>query len=228
MVNPDLKGSCLAIVADGMGGHQAGEKASEMAIDVIGWHLGSKVHGGMTEEERETAIREAIVAANEAIFSFASTDESYKGMGTTVVVALASGTVVTVAHVGDSRAYAMTSKGLNLITSDHSLVNELMKSGQITPEEAEKHPRRNVVTRALGTEPYVQADFHRFHWTAGDQLLMCSDGLSGMVPKKEIQAILTSAEEPERKADLLVQAALTAGGEDNVTVALLCNETGNS
>lgn len=223
---PDCAGFTVAVVADGMGGHQAGDLASQMAIEAIREQLGSSLRASMTTEECGEALRMAIEKANEDIYRFAVGKEQYNGMGTTVVAALVAGDRLVIANIGDSRAYLANAEGFRQVTEDHSLVNVLLRTGQITEEEALHHPRKNILMRALGTEEHVEVDvFHRI-WKEGDMLLLCSDGLSGLVGSEELQAILQSEEGIDGKADRLVQTALEAGGEDNITVVLLSHEPG--
>lgn len=223
VVQNDWRGFTLAIVADGMGGHQAGDIASQMAVDMIVEQL-QAVHPGMSAEERKLAIRSAIETANERIFDFASRREKYRGMGTTVVVALASPETLVIGHIGDSRAYLVRQDSIVQLTQDHSLVNELVRTGQITAEEASTHPRRNVLTRALGTEPAITAELNEFSWQEGDTVLLCSDGLSGLVDASTLLHLIHTGNSLEEKVQLLVDEALAAGGDDNITVVLIANE----
>lgn len=223
-VNPDLNGFLLAIVADGMGGHQAGDTASQMATRVISEHL-QPVYPEMPQEELTERLQEAVVLANQNIFELASDKTEYFGMGTTVVVALASPQRLYIAHIGDSRAYLLADGLMEQLTEDHSLVNELVKSGQITKKEAEKHPRRNVLTRALGTELEVAVDIHTYDWKAGDTVLICSDGLTGQLSSVLLERIVLSPNDDlEQKSQKLIDGALEAGGDDNVTVVLITND----
>ncbi len=224
-IKSGLDGLTLAVVADGMGGHQAGEIASQMAIDSIVTTL-QNANSKLTLDEREAALQEAILQANQTVFKFASKKEEYQGMGTTIVAVLASSEWLVTGHIGDSRAYLITSDTIKQLTDDHSLVNELLRRGQITPEEAGQHPRRNVLIRALGTELDVQVDVKRFAWSQGDLVLICSDGLHGLVDDRKLEEILHSNLELTVKVDLLIEQALQAGGDDNISVVLLHNETG--
>ncbi|MDF2936529.1 MAG: Stp1/IreP family PP2C-type Ser/Thr phosphatase [Paenibacillaceae bacterium] len=222
VILPEKCGMVIAIVADGMGGHQAGDIASQLAIEKIREEL-SGLPEDATLEARKGAIRLAVEAANGEVYRQASQREQLRGMGTTVVVSLATAEQLVVGHIGDSRAYLAAGSQLVQLTEDHSLVNELLKSGQITREEAEHHPRRNVLLRALGTDNEVQVDVVEHSWAEGDILLMCSDGLSNMVDEEECLAVLQSEHSLENKVDELVERALTAGGDDNVTVVLIEN-----
>jgi serine/threonine protein phosphatase PrpC len=222
----DLNGFTLAIVADGMGGHQAGDIASQIAIDTIREELRS-IHSGLTVEAYEDAIERAVLRANEEVYDLASNNEQYHGMGTTVVAALVSEDVIIIAHIGDSRAYKLDGSTIVQLTEDHSLVNELVKTGQITAEEADNHPRRNVVTRALGTEQHVEVDIGHYTWSRNEQLLLCTDGLSSSVHLDRIKEIISTDESVEWKVNRLVESALESGGDDNITVVLLANEPAN-
>ncbi|MEB3101236.1 Stp1/IreP family PP2C-type Ser/Thr phosphatase [Ferviditalea candida] len=222
VVQNRLNGFTLAIVADGMGGHQAGDIASQIAIDTVKREL-QNIEPGMSPEECGQRIADAVRKANREVFEIASSQEQYQGMGTTIVVALVSDELIIIAHIGDSRAYKLDDEFMIQLTEDHSLVNELVKSGQISPEEANSHPRRNVLTRALGTDEQVEVDLCIDAWKQEDVLLLCSDGLSSLLDDGQITAILRSGEELQSKANLLVQSALQAGGDDNITVVLLAN-----
>lgn len=219
---PESNGTVIAVVADGMGGHQAGDIASQMAIEKIQDELSRLPHNA-TPDERLIAVKLAVEAANQDVYRHASEREQFHGMGTTVVVTVASPDRLVVGHIGDSRAYLANQDGIVQLTEDHSLVNELVRSGQITREEAHNHPRRNVLTRALGTETRVQVDVHAFEWQEGDIVLMCSDGLSGLVQRDMLYDILRSEETLDDKVNCLVEKALDAGGDDNITVVLIEN-----
>jgi protein phosphatase len=214
-------GLAVAIVADGMGGHKAGEVASQLAVDTFREALQGAT-AALSLDERKLLIRQAILQANEVVFDMASRNDQYHNMGTTVVAALLHQQNGVIGHIGDSRAYKWREGVLSQLTEDHTLVNELVKSGQITLEEAAHHPRRNVMTRALGTDAEVEVDVRDVSWMPGDMLLLCSDGLTNMVSEQEIIETIVSEElDLEGKADRLVQLALQAGGDDNITVVLL-------
>lgn len=221
-------GVTLAIVADGMGGHQAGDVASRMAVDafrsVLEQHAAKPE---LSEQEGKMLIRQAISEANESIYAMAASHEQYHNMGTTIVAVLLQADNAIIGHVGDSRAYRVAKESIQLLTIDHSLVNELVKSGQLTDEEAANHPRRNVLTRAIGTDSQVEIDVQSLAWSPEDVLLLCSDGLTNMVSEQEMHAVIASEElELEGKADHLIGLALEAGGDDNVTVVLLQKAAG--
>ncbi|MBH5316755.1 Stp1/IreP family PP2C-type Ser/Thr phosphatase [Paenibacillus sp. GSMTC-2017] len=216
-------GVTLAIVADGMGGHQAGDVASLMAVNAF--RTAFEQHTERTElseQEGKMLIRQAISEANETIYAMASQNERYHNMGTTIVALLVNDDSAIIGHVGDSRAYKVTSEGISQLTTDHSLVNELLKSGQLTEEEALHHPRRNVLTRAIGTDRNVDIDVQSLDLLPDDILMLCSDGLTNMVSEQQLlETVLNDELELEAKADHLIQLALDAGGDDNITVVLM-------
>jgi PPM family protein phosphatase len=200
-------------VADGMGGAKAGEVASAMATGVF---EGESDSGEPAEAQLARILREA----NRRIYDLAVADESHRGMGTTLTAAKVTGDEISLAHVGDSRAYRMRDGELEQLTKDHSLVAELERSGQITAEAAEHHPQRSIITRALGPEPDVEVDTYTVTGREGDVFLLCSDGLTSMISDEEIGSILRSAESLDAAADALVRAANQSGGKDNITVVL--------
>ena len=219
-------GVVVAVVADGMGGHLAGEVASRMTVDSLRDSL-CVITPGMPEQQCEALLREAIKTANEAVYDTASRNERYSNMGTTVIIAVVDDGRAVVAHVGDSRVYKAGADGLTLLTDDHTLVNELLKSGQITAEEAAVHPRRNVIMRAVGTDPAVEADVSAHALHPADILLLCSDGLTDMVSQDQMLTTLqTETIDLDGKAERLVQLALQAGGDDNITVVLMQGDAG--
>ena len=202
----------LFAVADGMGGAQAGEVASKLAAAA----LEDTDPGSAGGEERVVAL---IQEANRRVYERSNADPAASGMGTTITAALVEGTRVTFGHVGDSRAYLLRGGVMEQLTEDHSLVNELMKSGKLSPEEAETHPQRSVITRALGTDPDVDVDTFVVEAQEGDLFLICSDGLTTMVGDEDILELLERHHDDlDRAAKSLVAAANRAGGEDNITV----------
>jgi protein phosphatase len=204
----------LFAVADGMGGAQAGEVASRLAAAAFREY---READELAPEERVQAI---IKEANRRIYDRARTDSEVSGMGTTVTAALLTDGRVVIGHVGDSRAYRIRSGRLEQLTDDHSLVADLMRSGRLTAEEAEGHPQRSVITRALGTDPDVDVDTLVVEVEAGDLFLLCSDGLSTMVSDSDVLQTVERAATLDEAARDLVRAANTGGGEDNVTVVL--------
>ncbi|MDQ0418633.1 protein phosphatase [Croceifilum oryzae] len=215
-------GSVLAIVADGMGGHQAGEIASQTTVKVIESTLQSE-NFQVSTEERTNAILSAVGKANAEVFYLSQNNEQYQGMGTTVIAGIMDSSEVVLGHVGDSRAYMLHKGGLYQLTEDHTYVNLLHKYGQITTEEAKNHPQRNMVVRAIGTAEDVEVDLIHTPWNPDDMLLLCSDGLTDMVAEREIGLVLSSDITIEEKADELIQQAIQAGGKDNISVILLKN-----
>lgn len=200
----------LFAVADGMGGHAAGEVASEIAVETL---------ADLAPEHPDSAqLGFAVSEANRAIIRAAHDGTGREGMGTTVTAAILEGERLVIAQVGDSRAYLLHHGSLQRLTRDHSLMADMIEAGQITPEEARVHPRRSIITRALGSDPATQADLYELNVETGDRLLICSDGLTTMLEDGEIAPILTAEPDPQRCASELVSAALAAGGYDNVTV----------
>jgi protein phosphatase len=204
----------LFAVADGMGGAQAGEVASRLAAAAFReYHDADRLEPA----ERVEAI---IQEANRRIYERARTDSEASGMGTTVTAAILTNGRVSIGHVGDSRAYRIRNGELEQLTEDHSLVGDLMRSGRLTPEEADAHPQRSVITRALGTDAEVDVDTVTVDVEPGDLFLLCSDGLTTMVPEEDILRIAQEADDLNETARTLVRAANSGGGEDNITVVL--------
>jgi PPM family protein phosphatase len=203
----------LFAVADGMGGAKAGEVASAVAVEAV-------ENAGESTEPAEAQLAGIVREANRKIYDLAVADESRRGMGTTLTLAKVHGDEVSLAHVGDSRAYRMRDGDLTQLTRDHSLVAELERSGQITAEAAEHHPQRSIITRALGPEPDVEVDTYTLTGRAGDLFLICSDGLTSMISDDEVTSILRSASTLDEAAEALVRAANQSGGKDNITVIL--------
>jgi protein phosphatase len=207
--------SPLFMVADGMGGALAGELASRMCAEAF-------AELDLIQHQGEEALRATIATANRRIWERSRTDAEASGMGTTVTAALVGDDgVVSFAHVGDSRAYLLRDGALQRLSEDHSLVHELVRQGQLSEVEAEQHPQRSVITRALGTEEEVQIDTFSLAAKPGDVLLLCTDGLNTMVAEPDIAEMLGSATEATDVARKLVRAALKAGGEDNVTAVVV-------
>ncbi|KON89140.1 protein phosphatase [Sporosarcina globispora] len=212
-------GQRLAIVADGMGGHRAGDVASEMTLTSLKgfWDQTDEFQ---TAEEAEGWLLKQIAEVNTILFEHSKENEQCEGMGTTVVAAVCTDRFATIANIGDSRCYILNESGFQQLTEDHSLVNELVRSGQITREDAEHHPRKNVLLRALGTEAAVEMDIKTITFEEGDILLLCSDGLSNKVAVAEMSEILKSGRTLEEKASLLIEQANDNGGEDNITLVI--------
>src|SRR3954447_6207880 len=206
--------SPLFAVADGMGGAQAGEVASGTAIEVVGSGL---PEGEGTAEERLAGL---IAQANARIHELSVSDRERAGMGTTLTAAYVGENEVSLAHVGDSRAYLLRGDAFDRLTRDHSLVEEFVREGKLTPEEADEHPQRSIITRALGPEAEVQVDRLTIRGRDGDVFLLCSDGLTSMVPEARVADMVRGAESLDRAGRELIDAANEAGGRDNITVVL--------
>ena len=203
----------LFVVADGMGGHQAGEIASAIAVTTI---LAMDF-----EDQVETELERAIIKANDAILHEVDQHPELSGMGTTVATMVLNNRNVYIAHVGDSRIYHFAGGQLEQLTKDHSLVAELVKNGEISESEAKHHPQRNILTQALGSRGEVKIEFQSLELKAGEKFLLCSDGLSNMVDEQTIATILQINEDPQVLAERLVAKANENGGSDNITVILV-------
>lgn len=212
-------GQRLAIVADGMGGHRAGDVASEMTIMNLKekWFRTKLIE---TAEQAENWLKNNILEVNNILLEHSKAHVECEGMGTTIVAVVVTDVFSTIAHIGDSRCYILNDSGFTKITEDHSLVNELLRSGQISKEDAENHPRKNVLTRALGTELTVEMDIKTIIFEEGDILLLCSDGLSNMVSEAEMSNILNSGKSIEDQAATLIEIANDNGGEDNISLII--------
>jgi protein phosphatase len=205
----------LFAIADGMGGARAGEVAAGIAAAAL--------RDGRRDVDGEESLEAVIAEANRLVWERSVADPSTAGMGTTITIAYvdAAASQVVFGHVGDSRAYRLRGGVLEQITTDHSLVAELVRTGVLTPEEAERHPQRSAITRAVGTERAIEADVFTVPAEPGDLILICSDGLTDMLSESEIAAVIVGAEEdPPRAAEALVEAANRRGGEDNISVVL--------
>lgn len=203
----------LFAVADGLGGHEAGEVASHIAVETLRDHAPRRPDASALRRAVRAANREVIRAAREGIGRW--------GMGTTLTAALVHGTRLTIAHVGDSRAYLLHGGVLSRLTEDHSVVADLIRAGRMTEEESRSHPNRSVITRALGTDPDLKIDVYEVDASAGDRLLLCTDGLTVALLDEQIREILAANREPEAAVRALVDAANDAGGIDNVSVIVI-------
>ena len=212
-------GEFFCAVADGMGGHNAGEVASRIAVERFSEYMRA------ARPPFDAAIREAVESANAAIFAAARGRQEYSGMGTTMTALCMHGGEVFLAHVGDSRAYLLRNGIIVPVTKDHTLVEEMVESGLITVEEARVHPKRNYITRALGTGIEVQVDVIRLDQREDDVYLLCSDGLSNHVSEREMRDTIMTAETGEACVKRLIGIALERGGSDNITALLVtCEE----
>ncbi len=203
----------LFMVSDGMGGHAAGEVASSIAVETVGEQAPGTAD--------DVLLGAAVEAANMAVIEAAEQGIGKPGMGCTATAVLIEKNKMAVAHVGDSRAYVLRQGTLVRVTHDHSYVEELVDSGQITADEARTHPSRSIITRALGSDPDMYADHFSLEVNDGDRIILCSDGLSSMISDAELESVAVSSATPQQAADNLVAAALTAGGADNVTVVVI-------
>lgn len=210
----------LFVVADGMGGHVAGEVASKMAIDTLinSIDLASPVENPLAILER------GVSEANRVVFCESRSDLRYSGMGTTLTAVWIKGKTVYYGHVGDSRLYLYRDGKLFQQTKDHSLVWELARAGSITLEETRTHPQRNILTRAVGAAETVQIDFEQFDWVEGDILMLCTDGLTNMLDDQQLCTILATNDSLDTRLTKLIESANNAGGFDNITIILLQNE----
>lgn len=213
-------GDILVVVADGMGGHRAGDVASMMTVDHLKafWEDTTTVS---SPDDAEKWMIEHIKKINTLIFEHGSKHADCQGMGTTVEASICTNHFTTIGHIGDSRSYVLNSNGFNQITEDHSLVNELVRSGQISKEDAEHHPRKNVLMRALGTEETIEVDTKTIILEESDMLLLCSDGLSNKILEEEMDTILKEEVTLNEKATKLITLANDRGGEDNITLAIV-------
>jgi serine/threonine protein phosphatase PrpC len=205
----------LFAVADGMGGHLAGDVASRTAVETI-----------MTRAEQDSpgdtgSLARLVREANHEIWKKAQSDASLHGMGTTCTLAMLDESILHIAHVGDSRAYLFRDGDLSQITEDHTLVGRMVREGRLRPEEAERHPQRSIITRALGVDSDVDVDTQTIELREGDRILICSDGLSSMVDRDSIAEVLDDEADPQEASERLVQLANDAGGEDNITVVVI-------
>jgi serine/threonine protein phosphatase PrpC len=209
-----LARSPLFVVADGMGGAQAGEVASRIAVETF--------QGGLPEgAQPELELADLAQQANARIHELSHSNSEQAGMGTTLTAVYVGELDIAIAHVGDSRAYCLRDGELLRLTDDHSLVDELIRQGRLTPEEAVEHPQRSVITRALGPEGVVEVDTRSFRARAGDIYLICSDGLTTMLSEQEIAVLLSAHTSLRESGEALITAANAAGGRDNITVVLL-------
>ena len=216
-------GSAWAVVCDGMGGVNGGDVASGMAVEKISSDIAAAYHDNMNDTEIKRIITAAITDANEAVRSRALTDASLSGMGTTVVVAIVTGSMAHIAHAGDSRAYLLDPKiGICQLTTDHSMVQEMVDKGDLTKQEARIHPQKNIITRALGVEPSILIDYCDIPFSHEDRLLICTDGLSNYLDDEQINAVAEKLDANELISQL-VSMAKAAGGGDNITVTVIEN-----
>ncbi|WP_226035022.1 Stp1/IreP family PP2C-type Ser/Thr phosphatase [Aquibacillus saliphilus] len=216
----NYKQQILAVIADGMGGHQAGDVASQMVVTSLSkeWE---KTVNFTSPEESEQWLTNTIKAVNNSIYDYAQEHHDCIGMGTTVVAVICGNEFISIGHIGDSRGYLLNDQGFKQVTEDHSLVNELVRTGQISKADAEYHPRKNVLLKALGTERDVQPDVQTIGWETTNKLFLCTDGLSNKLGESELHEFLKGSEEFEGSASKLIVEANERGGEDNISLALV-------
>lgn len=207
----------LFIVADGMGGHKAGEVASKMAVDIIVEVVSRSSKNGYEEISISNIIRKAVEEANEKIFDKSLSSTKYNGMGTTLTMAYLTDENITIGHIGDSRAYIARGDEFIQLTEDHSLVAELVKNGSISAEEALYHPQKNIITRAVGTSKYIDTDIVIAQVIKNDIILLCTDGLTNMVDDMEIKNMIQNTNDMQVLCESLINKANDLGGVDNIT-----------
>lgn len=219
-VDTPVEDLTLCVVCDGMGGAKAGNVASKLAVDVF---VQSLRHRSAEEPEcsPKTLLQQAAEAANQAVFHRAATDPDCLGMGTTMVAVLAQRGAAHILNIGDSRCYHIAETGIAKVTRDHSVVEDMVARGELSPEAARTHPRKNLITRALGAEEHIRADSYELELKAGECLLLCSDGLSNMVTDQEMLYEILHGGPAENCCRRLLDIALSRGAPDNVTVVLL-------
>lgn len=218
----NASGQLLAIVADGLGGHLAGEVASEMAVTHIkqAW----KDSEALTSPElAENWLHQIIEEVNQIIYEKSLENTDYGGMGTTNVITICGDDFVTIANVGDSRCYLRNESGMKQVTIDHTLANELLRSGQISEADAALHPRKHALVRAVGTEEKVKSDIKTISWEANDSLLLCSDGLTNKIRDDELESLFQKETDINLLAEELIDLANERGGEDNITLVIVSN-----
>lgn len=209
----------LLVLCDGLGGYQSGNVASQMVTHALGEKFVNYPHA-LDYQSGAQWLKKTILEVNQAVYDKAQSQEEYHGMGTTLAAVLVLAEHYLIVHVGDSRVYGLTPKELKPLTEDHSLVNELLKSGQITQEEADNHPNKNMITRSIGNTQAVEVDECLVDKDHIEQVLICSDGLSSMVAVSKIRDILEKSEDVTQAAEHLVAAANDAGGKDNITIII--------
>lgn len=211
-------GTLLVVVADGIGGNRSGDVAAQITVD----HLGRQFQAASSNSSLE-AIRwfaREVQLINDEILQKSTENPKYQGMGTTLVAAIIFDQAMVVANIGDSRGYVLHDNLLTQVTIDHSLVNELVKHGDITEEEARNYPQNNIITRAIGVSADARIEVNRFDLGAGDQILLCSDGLSKMITREQMMGVLESDLSLTEKCSQLIKMANEAGGPDNITVLI--------
>ncbi len=218
--------AALLVVCDGMGGANAGNVASRFAADMFMETVRPGLEGELDEEERHALLADGLNLANFTVYTLAGRQPEFRGMGTTLVAALVKGRKVTIINVGDSRAYVLTKDEFRQVSQDHSYVEEMRRLGRLTKESARTHPQKNLITRAVGVEPEVEGDFFELELEPEDVILLCSDGLTGMVEDEKIELALRASDDLGLACDALLNLAMEGGGRDNITAALFTLGTG--
>lgn len=213
-----------AIVCDGMGGANAGEVASEIAVKLFSEKADLLLNQNMNLSEMKDLILDAAECANQQVYLHSASSEDLSGMGTTFVCFLYNGEQAVIGNIGDSRAYALNANDMLQITVDHSLVQEMIDRGELNPIQAQRHPNRNVITRALGVDEHVTCDIFEFQPTHGQFLMLCSDGLTSEVSEPEIYYEIFQSEQPDTACDRLIEMAKQRGGHDNITLIVAAFE----
>lgn len=211
----------LGVVCDGMGGAKSGNVASSLAAEVFAQEIRRSWKFGMDQQQIDQMMGNAVKLANFTVFDQAQQFEEFYGMGTTLVAALVHGRHVTIVHVGDSRAYGLNVDGIHRLTKDHSLVQMMLERGELTLEQARNYPGKNLITRAIGTEPTVESDLTHWNMERGDSLLLCSDGLSNMMDEQEILFEVVHGVNKQYCCQRLLDIAKNRGAPDNVTSVLI-------
>lgn len=217
-----FEGGAWGIVCDGMGGANGGDIASSKAVDIIGSVLNEQVNSSLSFGEIKDVVEKAVDMANIEIYESAQKDISLAGMGTTMVCAVVIGNSLYVSHLGDSRAYIISRSCIKRVTRDHSMVQELVDLGRLTEEEAQNHPRRNIITRAIGVYSKVPVDHSEHQLNQGDMVLLCSDGLSNCVDEESLLSMAQDMEHDSSLCEAYVDTANTNGGSDNITALIIC------
>jgi len=203
------------IIADGMGGHKSGEVASKQAVDSVCNHL---LNANWETVDISGLLKDIIASVNNELYNFSLLDESTQGMGTTLIITVLKNNKLFIGHVGDSRVYLIRDNTIQKVTSDHSYIEELVKNGSITKDEAANHPKKNVITRAVGFELDLQVDTYEIDVLENNEVLLCTDGLTNMLAEDEILEIVSKTQDPQVACDTLIENANNKGGDDNITV----------
>ena len=209
----------LAVVADGMGGHNAGDVASTMAVD--GFQKAFESAPGLHADAKQQWLEKTVKRVNKEIYHYSLTHEACRGMGTTIIAALIDQQKASICHVGDSRAYFIAEHQIEQITRDHSYVNVLVETGQISEEEAQTHPQKNYIIKSLGTEATIEPDYYQVQLLPYSYLLICSDGLSNKITPSELHSVIVAEATLQQKGRTLIELANQYGGEDNISFILL-------